>query len=56
MVGGMHTSGYMLVWVIHYLTLHPAVMDNLLKEINEIDTGNHDKLRDYVFSDKTLVM
>ena len=56
MVGGMHTSGYLLVWVMHYLTLHPVIMDTLLLEIKEIDTGSHDKqFRDYVFSDKTLV-
>ena len=55
----MHTSGYMMVWVVHYLTLHPAIMENLLQEIKQIDTTcSHDdkqQLRDYVFSDKTYV-
>ena len=45
-----------MVWVMHYLTLHPVIMDTLLLEIKEIETGSHDKqFRDYVFSDKTLV-
>lgn len=56
MVGGMHTSGYLLVWVVHYLTLHPLVMEELVAEMQKkVGEDRDSELREYVFSDKTYV-
>ena len=56
MVGGMHTSGYLLVWSVHYLMLHPSVLEELVAEMKErVGDDREKKLREYVFSDKTYV-
>ena len=53
----MHTSGFLLVWTLHYLMIHPKVMEQLVTEMkNSVGTDRHKKMKDYVFSDKTLVL
>lgn len=56
MVGGLHTSGYLLVWTIHYLTLNDNVYRKLMEEMKERVGSNHgDKLKNYVYDTNTYV-
>ena len=51
MVGGLHTSGYFLVWVIHYMSLNPDIAARLMKEMKEeVGDDRDQKLKDYVYS------
>ena len=48
MVGGLHTSGYLLFWTVHYLTLYNDIYDKLISEMEAIvgmDQGT--KLQEY---------
>ena len=48
MIGGFHTSGNFIVWLLWYLATHPEVQDQLREEL-ERETGGErgDRLRDY---------
>ena len=51
MVGGLHTSGYLLVWAVHYLSLHCDVKEKLISEMKErVGSDRSSRLRDYVYS------
>ena len=50
MLGGLHTSAYLMLWTIHYLTLNKDVDHKLLQEMRDrvgLDQG--DKLKNYVY-------
>lgn len=48
MVGGFHTSGYFIVWLLWYLANNPEIQDRILEEL-EKETGGEcgDRLRTY---------
>ena len=51
MVGGLHTSGYFLVWAIHYMSLYPEVREKVIKEMREcVGEDRGAKLKNYVYS------
>ena len=51
MVGGLHTSALLLVWVIHYMSLNPEIAARLIKEMREeVGDDRDQKLKDYVYS------
>lgn len=51
MVGGLHTSGYLLVWAIYYMTLHPEVLKKVTLEMKEeVGSNRGEKLVQYVYS------
>ena len=56
MVGGMHTSGYLLAWTIHYLTLNKDVYHKLTEELKEkVGADQGDKLKKYAYDVDTYV-
>ena len=56
MVGGFHTSGYLLVWTIHYLTLNEDVYHKLIEEMKErVGSDQGEKLKKYVYDTDTYV-
>ncbi|XP_065889636.1 cytochrome P450 20A1-like [Dysidea avara] len=56
MVGGLHTSGYLLVWTIHYLTLNQDVYHNLVEEMKErVGSDQQGRLKDYAYDPNTLL-
>ena len=56
MVGGFQTSGYLLVWTIHYLTLNEDVYHKLIKEMKErVGSDQGEKLKKYVYETDTYV-
>lgn len=51
MVGGFHTSGYHMVWFIHYMSLYPEVRKKVIQEMTEeVGDDRGDKLKNYVHS------
>ena len=56
MVGGLHTSGYLLVWAIYYMNLYPEVKAKVIQEMKDLVGSDRDKkLKDYVYSTTTYV-
>ena len=56
MIGGFHTSGYFLAWLLWYLSLNPDVQDCLLEELRSKVGGNRGvKLKEYAQSDQTYM-
>jgi cytochrome P450 family 20 subfamily A len=56
MVGGFHTSGYLLVWSIYYLSSHPDIFAKLLDEMKDrVGANQTHKLKDYVYSTNTYL-
>ena len=56
MVGGLHTSGYLLVWTIHYLTCNEDVYHKLTEEMKErVGSDQGEKLKNYVYDTDTYV-
>lgn len=54
MVGGFHTSGYFLAWMLWYLSLNPEVQDRLAEELrSKVDGDQGDKLKQYAQSEQT---
>ena len=54
MIGGLHTSGYWMLWTIHYLTLNKDVYQKLLEEMRDrVGSDQGDKLRNYVYDQNT---
>ena len=54
MLGGLHTTGYLMLWTIHYLTLNKDICNKLIEEMKErvgSDQGN--KLKSYVNDQNT---
>ena len=54
MLGGLHTSAYLMLWTIHYLTLNTDVYHKLVEELRDrvgLDQG--DKLKNYVYDQNT---
>ena len=56
MVGGLHTSGYLLVWATYYLSLHPEALRELVSEMRaEVGDDRGEKLNKYVYSTTSWV-
>ena len=54
MIAAMHTSGYLLVWIIHYLTLNEDVYHKLIEEMKErVGSDQGEKLKKYVYETDT---
>ena len=48
MIGGFHTSGSFLAWLLWYLAQHPEVCERLREELKQETGGEHgDKLKAY---------
>ena len=48
MIGGFHTSGNFIVWLLWYLATHQEVQERLVEELKEETEGERgDKLRNY---------
>ena len=46
----MHTSGYLLAWTVHYLTLNEDVYHKLVEEMKEkVGSDQGDKLKKYAY-------
>ena len=35
-VGGFHTTGTVLTWILYYLTIHPKIQEKVFKELVEV--------------------
>lgn len=56
LVGGVHTSGYLLVWSVYYLAQNPMFLEKLVSEMKgEVGRDQQDKLKKYVFSSSTYL-
>jgi len=62
-IGGYHTTGYGLTWVLHYMSLHQGVQDKVRAEIIKVlghdrDLSTTDEMRQLVYTrqvvDETL--
>ena len=48
MIGGFHTSGNLIVWLLWYLSGHPEVQERLLEEVERETEGERgDRLKAY---------
>ncbi len=55
-VGGFHTSGYLLTWLLWYLASNPASQDKLLDELQrEVGGECGDRLKAYALRTDTYV-
>lgn len=36
LIGGFHTTGYMMTWCLYFLTKHPEVQEKVYKELQEV--------------------
>ena len=51
MVGGLHTSGYLLVWATYYMSQYPEVLNSVVAEVqNEVGNDRSEKLYEYAYS------
>ncbi|XP_065890921.1 cytochrome P450 20A1-like isoform X4 [Dysidea avara] len=56
MIGGLHTSGYLLYWTVHHLMLNEDIYHKLVKEMKEqVGADRGDKLKQYVYDQNTLL-
>ena len=56
MIGGQRTSGYFLVFTLHYLTCNEDVYHKLIEEMKErVGSDQGDKLKNYVYDTDTYV-
>jgi len=54
LVGGFHTSGYLMTWMLWYLGKHPQTQQRLLKEVKQEVGGDlGDKLKAYAYNTNT---
>ena len=54
MVGGLHISGYFMLWTMHYLTLNKDVYHKLLEEMKgRVGSDQGDKLKNYIYDQNT---
>ena len=44
MVGGFHTSGNFMCWVLHYLSIYPEIQERVFKEVSEVLSGQDQDL------------
>ena len=57
MVGGFHTSGYMMTWLLWYLATNPASQDRLFAELErEVGWECGERLKTYADRSDTLVV
>ena len=54
-VGGFHTTGTVLTWMIYYLTIHPAIQDKVTTELQNI-LGDKDITEDAIKSLTYVIM
>ena len=57
LIGGLHNTGYLLLWTLHYLTVHKDIYDKVVEEMKRKvgpDYGN--KLKDYAYDHTTYVI
>ncbi|XP_011402919.2 PREDICTED: cytochrome P450 20A1-like [Amphimedon queenslandica] len=51
MVGGLHTSGYLLVWATYYMSQHLEVLNSVVAEMRkEVGNDRSEKLYEYAYS------
>ena len=56
MVGGFHTSGYMMTWLLWYLSSNPTSQQRLFDEVvREVGGDCRDKLKQYAYRSDTYV-
>lgn len=36
LIGGFHTTGYMMTWCLYYLTKHPEIQEKVYEEVTEV--------------------
>lgn len=54
MIGGFHTSGNLMVWLLWYLANNPDIQDKLREELKRETEGDvGDRLKGYVSSVST---
>ena len=54
MLGGLHTTGYLMLWTIHYLTLNKDMYNKVIEEMKEkVGSDQGDKLKSYVNDQNT---
>ncbi len=54
MVGGFHTSGYLMTWLLWYLASNPASQERLVEELRrEVGGECGDRLKDYALRNDT---
>ncbi|XP_065913881.1 cytochrome P450 20A1-like isoform X2 [Dysidea avara] len=56
LIGGLHNTGYLLLWTLHYLTVHKDIYDKVVEEMKRKvgpDYGN--KLKDYAYDHTTCL-
>ena len=46
-VGGFHTTGTVLTWMIYYLTIHPNIQKKVAEELNAV-LGDKDITEDSI--------
>ena len=55
-VGGFHTTGYLMTWLLWYLASNPASQDRLLDELKrEVGGECGDRLKTYALRTDTYV-
>ena len=56
MLGGIHTTGYLMVWLLWALATNPDYQQRLLDEVREEVGGDcRDKLKEYTLRHDTYV-
>lgn len=56
MVGGFHTSGYLMTWLLWYLAANPASQDRLFEELQrEVGGECGERLKKYALRTDTYV-
>ncbi|XP_065890917.1 cytochrome P450 20A1-like isoform X2 [Dysidea avara] len=56
MLGGLHSSAYLLYWTIHYLMLNEDIYHKLVEEMKmQVGADRRDKLKQYVYDQNTLL-
>ena len=56
LVAGIHTSNYLLVWSVYYLTLNAPILEKLVSEMKEkVGRDRQERLKEYVFSGSTYL-
>ena len=56
MVAGLHSTGYFLVWAMHYLMLNEDVHHKLVEEMKErVGSDQDKKLKSYTYDTNTYV-
>lgn len=56
LIGGLHNTGYLLAWVVHYLTVHKNIYHELLNEMKtRVGSDCGELLKSYAYDNNTCV-